>query len=435
MTTAKIRGLATAGLLLVSMQICLGEQRQETFKVWWPLFGQKAEQEISALPKAGRAALQKALIACSLFADDYFNVRYQMECERISKAFVVEFSDDASTLAYLFRGAITLTRVQHTQDELDAQQGRRGQDPDPQTRKVFTDILQKAYHDANLTPSNVVAPSPEVASNVPSTPAAPIRIPLKEKDGTYVVSVIINKSIILDFIVDTGASDVSIPVDVVATLVRTGTLQNSDFMGTQTYKLADGSTVPSATFRIRSLSVGKITIENVEASVAPVDGDLLLGQSFLTRFKSWSIDNAEHSLMLGPSPARDVPLMASPAQPSGTEPVGQPSSTPPHAQPTPPRQVIAWTAVDLSLRRSPDPHADTVLPPPYDAIPQGSQITVLDDCKIWTASGRGVQDADNVWCPTIYGNNRGWANAYLMTANDGRRLACIKYPNANGCPR
>ena len=82
------------------------------------------------------------------------------------------------------------------------------------------------------------------------------------------VSVIINKSIILDFIVDSGASDVSIPVDVVATLVRTGTLQNSDFMGTQSYKLADGSTVPSATFRIRSLSVAKITIENVEASVA-----------------------------------------------------------------------------------------------------------------------------------------------------------------------
>jgi hypothetical protein len=48
MTTAKIRGLATAGLLLVSMQICLGEQRQETIKVWWPLFGQKAEQEIDS---------------------------------------------------------------------------------------------------------------------------------------------------------------------------------------------------------------------------------------------------------------------------------------------------------------------------------------------------------------------------------------------------
>jgi clan AA aspartic protease (TIGR02281 family) len=428
MTVGKIRTLTSAGLLLVS--ICLGEQRQETFKVWWPLWGPKAEHEISALPKPGRTAFQKALIACSLFTDDYFNVRYQMECERTSKAFVIEFSDDVSALAYLFRAAITFTKVQHTQVELDAQQGRRGQDPDPQIRKVFTDILQKAYHDANLTTSDVVAPSTDVASNIPSTPTAPIRIPVKEKDGAYVASVIINNSMILDFIIDTGASNVSIPVDVVATLVRTGTLQDSDFTGTQTYKLAD-STMPSATFRIRSLSVGKITIENVEASIAPVDGDLLLGQSFLTRFKSWSIDNAEHSLVLTPSPARDVP-----AQPSGTVPAAQPSSTPPQSQPAQPGQVLAWTVVNLSLRQSPDPHADTVLPPPYDAIPQGSQIfTVLDDCKIWSASGRGAQDANNVWCPTKYGNNDGWANAYFMTANDGRRLACIKYPNANGCPR
>jgi hypothetical protein len=362
----------------------------------------KAVQEIAALPKAGRAALQKALVACSLFTDDYLSVQYQTECERASKFFVVEFSSNDSFVKTLLQTAVTLANVQQTQARLDAQQGRRGPDYDPQTWKVFIEVLQKAYHDASLSQSNVVAPSSQAGSNIPNKEAtplsAPIRIPLEERGGTYVVPVLINKVIFLKFVIDTGASDVSIPVDVVATLLRTGTLQESDFIGTQTYKLADG-------------------------------------QSFLTRFKSWSIDNSTHSLVLNALPAGDVPFGVSPAQPSGTEPVVQPSSTPPHAQPTPPRQVIAWTAVNLSLRRSPDPHADTVLPPPYDAIPQGSQITVIDDCKIWTASGRGAEDADNVWYPTIYGNNCGWANAYLIRANDGRRLACIKYPNANGCPR
>jgi hypothetical protein len=62
--------------------------------------------------------------------------------------------------------------------------------------------------------------------------------------------------------------------DVVLTLVRTGTLQDADFIGTQTYKLADGSTVPSATFRIRSLTANKVEIGNVRASVAPVAGEL-----------------------------------------------------------------------------------------------------------------------------------------------------------------
>ena len=70
------------------------------------------------------------------------------------------------------------------------------------------------------------------------------------------------------------------------------------FIGKQNYKLADGSTVPSPTFRIRSLTVNKVEIGDVKGTVAPVAGDLLLGQSFLSRFKSWSIDNARQALVL-----------------------------------------------------------------------------------------------------------------------------------------
>jgi predicted aspartyl protease len=93
---------------------------------------------------------------------------------------------------------------------------------------------------------------------------------------------------------------VSIPADVVLILVRSGTLQRSDFIGTKTYRLADGSTVPSTTFRIRSLTMNNVVIENVTGSIAPVAGELLLGQSFLSRFKSWSIDNAKQALALSP---------------------------------------------------------------------------------------------------------------------------------------
>ena len=117
--------------------------------------------------------------------------------------------------------------------------------------------------------------------------------------GTFVVPVLINKAITLNFVVDSGADDVTIPVDVVSTLLRTGTLQKTDFIGAETYTLADGSKVPSATFRIRSLTVNKIEIQNIKAGVTPAAaGDLLLGQSFLSRFKSWSIDNAKQALVL-----------------------------------------------------------------------------------------------------------------------------------------
>ena len=123
-------------------------------------------------------------------------------------------------------------------------------------------------------------------------------IPMKAEGGTHVIPVLINNAITLDFIVDSGASDVSIPADVVTTLMRTGTLKQSDFLDQKTYKLADGSTIPSQTFRIRSLKVGSKVVENVSGSVAPVRGSLLLGQSFLSRFKSWSIDNTKHALVL-----------------------------------------------------------------------------------------------------------------------------------------
>ena len=64
------------------------------------------------------------------------------------------------------------------------------------------------------------------------------------------------------------------------------------------YVLADGSKVPSETFRIRSLKVGNKVIENVTGSVADIRGSLLLGQSFLERFKSRSIDNTTHVMVL-----------------------------------------------------------------------------------------------------------------------------------------
>jgi predicted aspartyl protease/peptidoglycan hydrolase-like protein with peptidoglycan-binding domain len=127
---------------------------------------------------------------------------------------------------------------------------------------------------------------------------AAILVPLESENGTYVVPVLINNAITLKFVVDSGASDVTIPADVVMTLIRTGTLQRSDFVGSTIYQLADGSTVPSETFMLRSLTVGNKVIQNVKAGVAPVKGSLLLGQSFLSRFKSWSLDNGKQVLVL-----------------------------------------------------------------------------------------------------------------------------------------
>lgn len=110
----------------------------------------------------------------------------------------------------------------------------------------------------------------------------------------------LNGTITLPFTLDSGAADVSVPLDVFSTLRRTGTIKDTDITGEQTYVLADGSTRQAAMFTIRSLKVGDKIVENVKGSVAPLQGSLLLGQSFLERFKSWSIDNTKHVLLLEP---------------------------------------------------------------------------------------------------------------------------------------
>jgi clan AA aspartic protease (TIGR02281 family) len=126
------------------------------------------------------------------------------------------------------------------------------------------------------------------------------RVPLKMDGGTFVVPVQINGTMTLDFIIDSGAADVSVPADVVSTLMRAGAIREPEFIGENTYVLADGSKTKSPTFTIRTLRVGNTVLENVRGSVASSQGSLLLGQSFLNRFKSWSIDNTKQELLLEP---------------------------------------------------------------------------------------------------------------------------------------
>jgi len=122
-------------------------------------------------------------------------------------------------------------------------------------------------------------------------------VPLILEKGTYLVPVIINEKISLNFLVDSGASDVVIPADVFSTLIRTGTILKSDFVDVQAYQLADGTERTTKRFRIRSLRVGDIELRDVIASVSPPEGNLLLGQSFLSHMKTWAIDN-EHRLLV-----------------------------------------------------------------------------------------------------------------------------------------
>ncbi len=171
--------------------------------------------------------------------------------------------------------------------------------------REMTETCQRSnYEDCGgpESPRIATAAPPSSKTDSPGKPAAAPTsahsVPMEKHGGTYVVPVLINNAMTLDFVVDSGATDVSVPADVIATLMSTGTLKPGDFLGTRVYRLADGLKVPSKIFLIRSLKVGDMALENVTVSVAGARGLSLLGQSFLGRFKSWSIDNTTHSLVL-----------------------------------------------------------------------------------------------------------------------------------------
>lgn len=124
---------------------------------------------------------------------------------------------------------------------------------------------------------------------------------LKREGGIYTLPVRINRVITLDFILDSGASEVCIPADVIMTLFRAHTIEESDFLPGKSFSLADGSVVRSQRLIIRELEVGNVKVLNVPAIVAPIKGSLLLGQSFLQRLDSWSIDNNRNALIVGNS--------------------------------------------------------------------------------------------------------------------------------------
>ena len=124
-------------------------------------------------------------------------------------------------------------------------------------------------------------------------------IKLKEHEGVYKLPVRINNVITLDFILDLGASDVSLSKDVFLVLYKAGTIDETDFIGNENYQLADGSIIKSSIFNLKTLTIGEKQIKNVRASISKsTDAPLLLGQSALKKLNSYKIDVSKTLLII-----------------------------------------------------------------------------------------------------------------------------------------
>lgn len=115
-------------------------------------------------------------------------------------------------------------------------------------------------------------------------------IKMEKKDGVYMVPVEIN-GISMEFIFDTGASDIMLSATEAVFLYKQGKLSQEDILGTRKYQIADGTIAEGTVIILKNVRIGNKTLNNVQASVVNnIGAPLLMGQSALSRFGKITID-------------------------------------------------------------------------------------------------------------------------------------------------
>lgn len=101
------------------------------------------------------------------------------------------------------------------------------------------------------------------------------------------------------FVIDSGASHTFISLDFERELISAGLVQKENYLSDEYYTLADNSIVKCRRILLNNVTIGPFTVKNVIVAVADnSDTYLLLGKSFLDKFKKWSIDNEKSKLYL-----------------------------------------------------------------------------------------------------------------------------------------
>lgn len=122
-------------------------------------------------------------------------------------------------------------------------------------------------------------------------------VKLSLENGVYKITVLFG-TLTKDFILDSGASEISISENFEKELLDKGYLTKEDYIESGLYKIADGSIISCRRVKIKELKVGSFIIKNVNASISLGSAPLLLGKNFLDNFSRWSIDNNSKTLSL-----------------------------------------------------------------------------------------------------------------------------------------
>lgn len=122
-------------------------------------------------------------------------------------------------------------------------------------------------------------------------------VKLREEDGMYYIPAKVNGTE-MEFVFDGGASNIVISQLEFALLLKQGKVSQDDIVAESYASIADGSKVPMTIINFRSIEIGGTTLYDVQGAVMQnPSAPLLLGQSALGRFGSFTFDNAKRQVI------------------------------------------------------------------------------------------------------------------------------------------
>lgn len=123
-----------------------------------------------------------------------------------------------------------------------------------------------------------------------------IIICMNKENGMYIVPCTVN-GLKLNFIFDTGASDVSISEAEAIFMLKNNYLTTNDILGKQYYSDANGDISEGTKIILRKIEFNGMTLYDVEASVVyNMRAPLLLGQSAISKLGKIQIDPEKNTL-------------------------------------------------------------------------------------------------------------------------------------------
>ncbi len=121
-------------------------------------------------------------------------------------------------------------------------------------------------------------------------------IKMKREGGVSIIPCKVN-GLNLNFIFDTGASDVSISLTEASFMLKNGYLEKNDIIGTSNYVDATGKLSEGVNIILKEIEIAGLKLYNVKASIiTTIKAPLLLGQSTISKLGKIEIDLKQNTI-------------------------------------------------------------------------------------------------------------------------------------------